>query len=298
MAERGVAYSASMNLYDNQKMKSFVVILFTLLNILSSAQAAERIMKEQYIDSNSWILGASIGYGKLSNPLVERDDIPLYILPDIRYYGNRLSLDNLNVSYSLLEKPGFVVELVGSQNQDGIFFPGDDRKGYAALAGHHPGSPLDLLGNEKKLIAPKHRSMSYLAGVEMRYYGWLNLFASWQSDVSNVHHGHETRIRAIKHAKLAGLQLSLEMTAVLKSKNLIDYYYSVDINESANFRNFYSAGSTTNYLLKVNFAYPLSKNFAFVGSVQNKWLGSEISDSPVVIDDSSNSFFVGIKYVL
>jgi len=279
-------------------MKLLLASALALLHLLSIVHAKEHAEQAHYIPSNSWILGTSIGYGELSNPLYSSDKLPLFILPDIRYYGEKFSFDNLNFSYALLEKPGMVIELISTQNEDGIYFPGKARKGYAALSGAHTGVTLDLFQAELAPVTPTHRSMSYLAGVETRFYGWLNLYASWQTDISNVHHGNEAKVRAIKQAHFANSQFSLEATVTYKSKRLSHYYYHTGQRDTSNSRLFYNPQAATNYLVKLNVAYPLNENFALVAFAQKKWLAKEITNSPSVIDRSPYGFFIGVKYVL
>lgn len=278
-------------------MKLLLVLAFACLHFTSVVHAKEHLKQMHYIESNSWVFGASVGYGILSNPLHGSDKLALFILPDIRFYGENFSFENLNISYALLEKPSIVIELVSTQNEDGLYFPGKAREGYAAFTGAPPSATLDLYEDELMPVIPTHRSMSYLAGLETRYYGWLNVYASWKKDVSNVHHGSEARVRAIKQTQLANTQLSLEAAAIYKSKRLAHYYYHTSAHDTSNSQLTYNPQAAINYLLKLNVAYPLNENYSLVAFVQKKWLAKEISDSPSVTDSSSYGFFIGVKYV-
>lgn len=281
-------------------MKGFAVLTIHLFLTFCSWSANSFELPESYIESNSWVLGAAFGYGKLENPLVDRDDIPLYVLPDIRYYGERLTIDNLDFSYALAEKKGLVIELLGSQNIDGVYFPGEHRKGYGAIVGAHPARPIDLLEPEpsKKPLSPSHRSMSYLMGLELRHYAWLDTYFSWQTDVSKVHHGNEANLKFIKHFPLEKFNITLEGNATYKSAKLVNYYYGVGIQDIINSLKFYSASSTINYHIGITAAYPISENLAIIASLKQQWLGDEIVKSPVVHDESPQSYFLGVKYVL
>ncbi|MFY8274574.1 MipA/OmpV family protein [Pseudoalteromonas sp. SSDWG2] len=272
--------------------------LFALATILTSMSVKSTQSDYIYQPSNSWVLGAAFGYGKLASPLKGRQEIPLYILPDVRYYGERFSLDNLNASYALIEKKGWVVELIGSQNFDGVYFPGKHRQEYGAFAGSFSGSFYDLL--TPRPAAPAHRSMSYLGGVETRFYDsqWVNVYISWQKDVSNVHHGSETKLRLLKNISLQPFQVSLEGRLTYKSDALSRYYFSVREGDIVSGDHHYQASATLDWLLGVNVAYPMSEQLAAVASFQQQWFGGGVNDSPLLRTTAPYSFFVGIKYVL
>ncbi|WP_462156859.1 MipA/OmpV family protein [Pseudoalteromonas sp. GB56] len=275
----------------------FVLLMFLALSPWNTHASEEDYV---YVDSNSWVIGAAFGYGKLASPLKNREGIPLYVLPDIRYYGERLSIDNLNVSYALLEKKGWVVELVGSQNIDGIYFPGKHRREYGALTGSFPGMVLDLFDTPTVPTRPSHRSMSYLAGIEARYYNsrWANIYVSWQSDVSNVHHGNEAKIRVLKYLELQSLKFSFEARLTHKSERLSDYYYGVKYSDVVESDLDFTARANTDFLLGVNIAYPVTENLAAITSFHQQWLGSGVNNSPLLRTTAPYSFFVGLKYVL
>jgi outer membrane protein len=274
--------------------------LVALLWVLSLSACAEEEAR-QYAETHSWVIAASVGIGKLQNPLTEQDDIPLYVLPDIRYYSEKFSIENLGLSYAILEKKGIVIELLGEQNFDGLYFPGEHRTGYSALAGAHPAKPWDLLATspvKPEPLAPSHRSMSYLAGIEVRKYGWLDTFFSVQKDVSNVHQGYEAKLRLIKPFRLGKWQMSSEASAIYKSGKLANYYYGISEKDTFNTALYYQAAATVNYYLAFNLAYSITERLAMVASVQQLFIKGDIAKSPVVSNESPFGFFLGVKYVL
>ncbi len=282
-------------------MRFYVVLTLALLFLCSFCLHAQDELDDRLVDSDRWFFGVALGYGQLENPLVKEKDIPLYILPDIRYYGERFAIENLDLSYALVEKKGFVLELIGSQNLDGLFFPGDHRDGYAAVAGIHPAKPWDLFDepiSEPEPVAPPHRSMSYMAGFELRYYSWIDAFISLQTDVSNVHHGEQLKVALQKNFQLAKLKVAVEANAQYKSKQLTRYYYNIDERDIANIDLYYIAEPAMNYQLQFNFAYPIAERWFAVASLRKLWIDSSLRQSPVIEQGQTVSYFIGVKYVI
>ncbi len=220
--------------------------------------------------------------------------IPLYVIPDIRYYGENISIENLNISYSLYEHPNFVVELVGQQNLDGLAFPGKNRKVVGALV-----RPSIFSRDPRKLIIPEllpeHKSLSYMAGVEFRYYSYIDATISITHDISNVHHGMEINASIHKTWYLNDFILEAKLAAVYKSAELTRYYYNTDyeleIYQALN----YIASSAVNYHAMLALTYPLNKNVYLVSNIRNEWLDSTIHRSPIVVNNEVLTYFLGIK---
>lgn len=273
-----------------------VLAVFSLLVLFVTDAKANANAEGRYFETGTWYFGLSAGSGIMQNPLHDQEDIPLTILPDIRYYGEKFSIENLSLGYALLEKPNFVIELIGEQNQDGTYFPGRLRSEYAAFVGPHHASPLDLWGRQREPEEPNPRSMSYMSGIELRYYNWINTFITLATDVSNLHNGNAIRVEIQKDFSLGNFKLSSAVSLIHKDKNLIDYYYSFDERDTLVSDNFYFANSATNYLLQLNVAYPITPHFAFVAAYNKTFLDKTISDSPIVVRKHITGSFIGVKY--
>jgi hypothetical protein len=74
------------------------------------------------------------------------------------------------------------------------------------------------------------------------------------------------------------------------------YYYGVSESELIPEISPYEPGSSTNARLGVHFGYAITEKWLLSGSVSHEWLGSEISDSPIVARDGLWSGSVGIAY--
>jgi outer membrane protein len=283
-------------------MKFLCTFIFSLLMTMSFLHAEESINAAQLVDANEWQLGVTLGYGKLRQPVSHQEDIKLFIIPDIRYYGENFSIENLNLSYALIEQPNFVIELVGKQNFDGIYFPGDHRDAFAVVAPSGTFIRNPMSGNKNladaiaaENIIPQHKSMSYMAGAEFRWYGTIDYFVTTLFDVSNVHNGYEVDLSLHFQHEFDAISTDLEVGLIHKSDKMSDYYYGVDY---AKFKeNNHSLSSTNSWYLQYTASYALSENWFALGVVKQQWQDSDIRRSPVIDRSSILSYFVGIKYM-
>lgn len=283
------------------KCIAFLYFLFALL-ATASTHANNAVNTSQLVEANKWQLGLTLGYGQLRQPVAKQENIKLFVIPDIRYYGEKFSVENLNISYALMQQPNLVVELVGKQNFDGIYFPGDHRDAFAAVAASGTFIRQPMF-NSKDLqqaidaeeVLPQHRSMSYMAGAEFRRYGNLDFFVSALFDVSNVHNGYEIDFSVRFQQEFSSISSDIEIGYIHKSDKMSNYYYGVD---HAKFeQNNHSLSSSNNFYLQYTTAYPIAEHWFALAVVKKQWLDSDIRRSPVIERSNILSYFVGIKYM-
>lgn len=278
-------------------LPSFLFLFITCTNIACAA-GDNTLTNNRLVSVDQWVLGVSAGFGSISNPLRNSEDIPLYILPDIRYYGGNFSIENLNVSYSLYEHPDVVVELVGQQNLDGLAFPGKNRNVVGSL-GRPSIFSKDPRNQEVELptLLLKHRSLSYMAGLEFRYYGDIDANMSITHDISNVHHGMEINASLHKTWYLDEIIVETKLGLVYKDADLTRYYYNAEYELHAFQEYNYVASDAVNYHVMFALTYPLQENWYLVSNIKNEWLDSAIHRSPIVTNDEVLTYFFGIKHL-
>ena len=81
-----------------------------------------------------------------------------------------------------------------------------------------------------------------------------------------------------------------------KSEKLIDYYYGIDGEDTANSSLWYAADHALQTSVGLLLNKPLSKHWRWVGRVQLSALGSGMTDSPLVSKDYVASGFIGFGY--
>ncbi len=95
----------------------FIISLFSL-----SAWAHPYCEERECIPVGEWDLGLALGYGQKSNPLRHQDDIPLYVIPSIAYYGENWFFDNGNLGLTLAESENYTINLVTAYSRERAFF--------------------------------------------------------------------------------------------------------------------------------------------------------------------------------
>jgi len=116
-------------------------------------------------------------------------------------------------------------------------------------------------------------------------------------DVLDEHRGYEFKFALRKPFRNVWDIEPLTLTPVAglnwRSKQLNDYYYGVRSSEAAAGRPVYNAGGGITYLTGLQIDYKLSEKWSLLGMVNVEWMGSEISDSPIVEDHYSVSCLLG-----
>src|SRR5690606_12812873 len=73
-----------------------------------------------------WDISVSLGAGGRTNPIRGNSDIPLVVIPQISYYGERFFLDSLELGFTLHESDGHTFNLIAAPGYDRVFFFSDD----------------------------------------------------------------------------------------------------------------------------------------------------------------------------
>lgn len=116
-----------MTKLDLKAIKRFLLGLLCLGGLLLAPLAAA---EDEYCQSNpddcmavgSWQFSVGVGLGLRTNPLVDGDDIPLVLLPEISYYGERFFLDTTSAGFTLIEQPRHMLNLVATLGLDQMYF--------------------------------------------------------------------------------------------------------------------------------------------------------------------------------
>ncbi|WP_434931353.1 MipA/OmpV family protein [Shewanella sp. HL-SH5] len=107
-------------------LKYIHTVIFMLILGAHFTAAAETappcLVSGDCITEGEWDISIAIGFGQKTNPLQDYDDIPLYVLPSIAYYGEQWFFDNGNFGYSLQEAEKYSLNLVTSYSDDRAFF--------------------------------------------------------------------------------------------------------------------------------------------------------------------------------
>lgn len=273
-------------------------ILACLGLLLSFGSLAEQHSDdpEDYVTVGEWEFAVSIGLGQRSNPLLRSDDIPLLLLPRIRYYGERWFLENLEFGYTLSDQPSLMVNAIATPGYDRLFFYRWDPSNFFIDIGGVAVDPTTNL-SYINLAGLSTRRLAYLAGVELS--GGIEL-VEWQlqmlHDVTGVHDGSEIRLGFALNLDAGSWRNHIGAGATWKSEALVDYYYGIRQSEVTNGRHFYQGRATLNPYFKIAMARPINEHWLYRMHLHYESLGSGITDSPIVQDDYVLTVFIGGDY--
>lgn len=304
-----------MNYYCRKRC-CFKLILITLVVLFTvpASRAGQTSMEApcpDCVDVGTWSFGLNIGLGIRTNPLYDGRDIPLILLPQFSYYGERFFLENLDAGFTLLEAPKTQINILLTPSYDGVFFnrwdPGnvlfDFNAGGGVSASESPQPGGDELGTDEyeqqtvdeessqgDVPELKTRRFSYMGGFEVSHevpLGTLQL--SFTREFTGRHSGSEARFAFQR--ELSGRVLGT-VGFTWKDQVLTDYYYGVHKDEVADTRDHYKPADSFNPFVRLSATIgQRPRNWRF--SVEYQKLDKAISNSPLVDKNHVISAFIG-----
>ncbi|MEZ9198287.1 MipA/OmpV family protein [Shewanella sp. 10N.286.54.B9] len=287
-------------------------LLALILSISFLTTTAHASNSSEGCDNNSdcievgrWDIGIALGYGEKSNPLKDFDDIPLYAIPTIAYYGDQWFFDNGNIGYTLTEGENYTINLVGTFSTDRAFFYRWDPSNIFLLKGNSVerattrGPTIMAASSEPEIDTSElaNRNFTYLGGAEAFLYTRFGIVkASVAHDLFNVHNGTEAQLKWLYNIPLDSW--NFEFAAVLdwKSEQVVDYYYGIRASESPYWSEKYQAESALNQSIEFTGQYVLTENWNLLLVARYTDIADAIVDSPLVEKDYTTTYFVGAAY--
>lgn len=102
-------------------VSALLILLSALLFHVPICYAIDNEVVQQAIDEyeqSPWELGVAAGYGVRTNPLVNSEDIPLYAVLDIAWFGERFFFDNGDLGLTLHETDSLSISLIAHVNNE------------------------------------------------------------------------------------------------------------------------------------------------------------------------------------
>jgi outer membrane protein len=141
------------------------------------------------------------------------------------------------------------------------------------------------------------RDFALNSGLEFLYISPLgDVQAQVLTDVSQTHEGQEAWLSWSRPWYTQSSEFNLTLGAEWKSHDLIGYYYGVLPEESFSGRPEYHGASGTNTFIRLAARHKLGRHLNLVGMIEREFLSSAISNSPIVDQDSVDTFFAGLYY--
>lgn len=269
------------------------------------------------VEVGKWQVSVALGAGVRTNPVVGNKDIPLIVLPEITYNGERFFIHNLDLGAILWESNTQQVNVLVTPSFDQVFFhrwdPGNfvlETRIFAQPGNiNNPAPEREDSGDGEQLIDVEFtktvdisrlhkRRMAALAGLEYSFFldDW-DLQAQWLKDVSGIHDGTELRLAVARHYRWDRHGVILSAGANWQGEEITDYYYGIRADEVALFDDSYHPDAGISSFVRFDWHYALNKRWTLRFSTNYRQLADEISDSPLVNDDKVlTSFFGGVYH--
>lgn len=252
-----------------------------------------------------WRLGAALGYGQRSNPLIQSRNIPVVVDLDIAYFGDKWFFDNGDLGLELIDNSVLTTNLVARVNSDQAFFSKANTRyvTYSVRAGglttaisnSQTGEPLTEA--EALPLKPPDRSYAVEAGLEALFSGeWGEATLRAFHDVSDTHDGYEVTADYSYRIARGRLSVSPSVGVSWKSAALSDYYWGVDPKEASITLAPYEARAGLGWQAGLRMNYYLTKRMRVAASANYERLQHSVAQSPLVEQDYVFGYFAGIAW--
>lgn len=277
-------------------MNSSFRILLSLLTMAAAvsplsaaAQKACTTPSQDCVAVGDLSVSLSVGAGTRTNPVKGRADIPLFVLPQVSYYGKRFFLESLEPGVTLYESDANTFNLIASPGYDRVFFSRNDLQNVvvSTFAGNVTGNPRPPPVEESFPVGRRHTT--YLAGPEWMF-RYRDLIGQVDAlyEVTGRHQGYELRAAVSKPLIQSKQSLVVSGGWTWKSAATVDYYYGVN--------NLYKPDGAFNPFIKLSYALPVSERWTLTAFVHYEYLDDAIADSPIVSDHEVITAFAGFNF--
>ena len=239
---------------------------------------------------SNWRLGAALGYGVRSNPLVQSDDIPIIVDLDIAWFGEHWFFDNGDLGLTFVDNKALTASVVARVNSDRVFF-GKTKTRFVSF--DVAGAPLAQAVEFK----PPERDYAIELGVEMLTGGdWGAFQLTAFHDISGTHEGYELYADYSFGWRQQRLYVEPSFGLSYKSAKLNNYYWGVTPAEAGVVTLPYEADAGVNWHARFMVAYQLDRRWAVSLVTEYERLNDEAAMSPVVESDGVLGWFAGMSY--
>lgn len=239
---------------------------------------------------SNFSLGLAMGYGQRTNPLIQSDDVPVYIDVDIAWYGERWFFDNGDLGITLHDGTWATVNTVARVNSDRVFFGLTDDGLVRVSATNQP------LPNAELLVIPD-RDFAVELGVELLASGdWGSLTIDVFGDVSDTHNGFEAAAWYSRLWSRGQWVVEAGLGATYADAGFNDYYWGVRASEASGPLPAYQAGEGIDVTGRVGVRYFVNRSWVAAVVVEVERLNDETFASPLVDERNVVGVFAGVGY--
>lgn len=264
--------------------------LLTLALQAGLCAAAEQGGATDDAGQSRWRLGAALGYGMRTNPLVQSDDIPIILDLDIAWFGDHWFFDNGDLGLTFANNDRFTASVVARLNSDRVFFGKTNTRFVTIDAA---GASL----SEAVEFKVPDRDYALELGLEVLTDGtWGQLQMAAFHDVSGTHEGYEIHADYSFRWRDQRFYIEPSIGASYKSAAMNNYYWGVTEDEAGLVVLPYEAGSGTNVHARLKVGYQLTRQWSVSIVAQYERMNDAAAASPIVEDQDVYGYFGGFVY--
>lgn len=296
----------------------FIASLFTFSAsalFAATSYACEPDIQE-CVEVGKWEISLGIGLGVRTNPVEDGDDIPVVLIPQINYNGERFFIQNLDFGAILWEGESQQLNVLMTPSYDQVFFDRWNPSNFFietnALAtgtnknGNNYSAGLDTPKIETELVSPgfrdvgtrnlRNRRTAGFAGIEYQFsLDSVDVQLQYLSEFTGLHDGEEARVSIAKHWVNGKHHVIGSLGAVWQSSEVVNYYYGVTQAE-ADARGTYATDAAVSGIVRLDWNYELTERWDLRMLASYRKLPDEISASPLINDNKVITVFVGGVY--
>ena len=271
-------------------------ILIGLLAFSSGVRAQSSVLPEK----SNWSVSFALGAGVRTNPVMDNDNIPLIVIPQISYEGERFFIQNLDIGYSVFEDDEHQLNLLLTPSYDQVFFDHSgvnnfvDAYEFASSTKSFP--TVELVNHAINKGQLHKRRMAALGGLEYsQTLGGLDLQIQLLHEITDYYSGDEARIAFSKGVSLGKNDVKLTLGANWQDSATVNYFYGFTEAESMGELP-YNADSGVTRLVRFDWNYSINDRWSLRFFTSYRHLGQSISLSPLVTSDNVVTAFAGGVY--
>jgi outer membrane protein len=271
------------------------------------------------VEVGKWDIRLGIGAGVRTNPVEDGDDIPLVLVPQVNYNGERFFIQNLDVGVIVWENETQQLNLLMTPSYDQVFFDRWNPANFFTDSNALVSTGVDKNGNGDNfspdnptieggtdVVNPgfkdvdtrdlRNRRTAGLAGIEYQFsLESIDFQFQYLSEFTGLHHGDEVRLSIAKHWLSGRHHWVGSVGAVWQSSDTLNYYYGVTPPE-ADTRGTYMADAAVSAIVRLDWNYELTERWDLRLLASYRQLPNEISASPLINDNKVITVFVGGVY--
>lgn len=276
------------------------ILFATPTDSTSDEQAIQQAIEDY--EERAWEFGLAAGYGVRSNPLVNTDDVPMYLVLNIAWFGDYLFFDNGDLGLGLYETDKLSLSFIAHINNEREIFEwlNNSQLGIQFASTFNPDDPAGngfFPDENLEPIKAPERSLAVDGGLELIVADdWGDFQLQVLTDLSNTHNGVEVWASYAYPWKYKNWKITPSLGINWKSRHLLDYYYGIRDSEANLFLPAYKASSGFNSFARLSVSYHINNNWGVTGIAEYEALSRSIRRSPVVDKNNITTLFIGLMY--